>query len=162
VTRNIDCVRDGDPEADRRALRALHQTIQKVTDDFNNRWHFNTSIASFMELINVLYTEEAGLSKSALDQILPTLALLLGPFAPYVAEEMWERLGRIGPVFRQPWPTYDEAIAKEDAAEVVLQVNGKVRGRIFVPFGTSKEALEKLALADPKIQPFLEGKQIVK
>jgi len=166
VTRNADRVAAGDPEAaseaDRRALRKLHQTTRKVTEDFNNRWHFNTSIAALMELINTLHTEEASLSRAALDQILPSLTLLLGPFAPYIAEEMWEQLGRKGPVFRQPWPVFDEELAKEDAAEVVLQVNGKVRGRIFVPFGTDKEALEKAALADPKMQPFLEGKQVVK
>ena len=107
----------GDPAADRRALRKLHQTIRKVTEDFNNRWHFNTSIAALMELINTLYDEEAGLSRAALDQILPALTLLLGPFAPYIAEELWEQLGRTGPVFRQAWPAYDEELAKEDAAE---------------------------------------------
>ena len=83
-----------------------------------------------MELINTLHEQEAGLSRAALDQILPSLVLLLGPFAPYMAEELWEQLGRKGPVFRQPWPAYDEELAKEDAADVVLQVNGKVRGRI--------------------------------
>jgi len=162
VTRNVDRMSAGDPEADRRAIRKLHQTIQKVTDDFNNRWHFNTSIASLMELINTLYEEEAGLSRAALDQILPALTLLLGPFAPYMAEEMWEQLGRQGPVFRQQWPAFDEALTKEDAAEIVLQVNGKLRGRIQVPFGVDKQTLEKLALADPKTQQFLDGKQVVK
>ncbi len=165
VTRNVDRASIGDPAADRRALRKLHQIIQKVTDDFNNRWHFNTSIASLMELINTLYDEEAGLSRAALDQILPALTLLLGPFAPYMAEEMWEQLGRVGPVFRQPWPVYDDVSARQRrpcrdrAAEAF---NGKLRGRMFVPFGTDKETLEKLALADPKIQPFLDGKQVVK
>jgi leucyl-tRNA synthetase len=163
VTRNMGKAdAAGDPEADRRALRKLHQTIQKVTEDFNNRWHFNTSIAALMELINTLSDEEAKLSGAALAQILPAFTLLLGPFAPYVAEELWEQLGRTGPVFRQAWPVLDEALAKEDAAEVVLQVNGKVRGRIEVPFGASKEALETAALADPKTQPFLVGKQVVK
>jgi len=162
VTRNAGKRPAGDPAADRRALRKLHQTIRKVTEDFDNRWHFNTSIAALMELINRLYDEEAGLSGAALDQILPSLALLLGPFAPYLAEELWEQLGRKGPVFRQPWPAYDEALAKEDAAEIVLQVNGKMRGRMFVPFGTPEEELKKLALADPKVQPFTEGKQVVK
>jgi len=153
---------EGNPEADRRALRKLHQTIRKVTEDFDNRWHFNTSIAALMELINTLYDEEAGLSAAALGQILPSLSLLLGPFAPYLAEELWEQLGRKGPVFRQPWPVYDEALTKEDAADIVLQVNGKVRGRLSLPFGTSEDELKKLALADPKTQPFLEGKQVVK
>jgi leucyl-tRNA synthetase len=162
VVRNVGRRPEGNPEADRRALRKLHQTIRKVTEDFDNRWHFNTSIAALMELINTLYDEEAGLSAAALGQILPSLALLLGPFAPYLAEELWEQLGRNGPVFRQPWPAYDEALAKEDAADIVLQVNGKVRGRLSVPFGTSEDELKKLALADPKVQPFLEGKQVVK
>jgi leucyl-tRNA synthetase len=162
VVRNAGRKPEGDPAADRRALRKLHQTIRKVTEDFDNRWHFNTSIAALMELINTLYDEEAGLSAAALGQILPSLSLLLGPFAPYLAEELWEQLGRKGPVFRQPWPVYDEALVKEDAADIVLQVNGKVRGRLSVPFGTSEEELKKLALADPKVQPSIEGKQVVK
>src|SRR5438552_1657873 len=103
---------EGDATADRRALRKLHQTIRKVTEDFNNRWHFNTSIAALMELINELYDDEKMLSRGVLDQILPALVLLLGPFAPYLAEELWERLGRKGPVFLQSWPTYDPALAR--------------------------------------------------
>jgi leucyl-tRNA synthetase len=162
VVRNVNRRPDGDAAADRRALRKLHQTIRKVTEDFDNRWHFNTSIAALMELMNTLYDEEAGLSAAALGQILPSLSLLLGPFAPYLAEELWEQLGRKGPVFRQPWPVYDERLAKEDAADIALQVNGKVRGRLSVPFGTSEVELKKLALADPKVQPFIEGKQVVK
>ncbi len=162
VTRNVGRRAAGDPEADRRALRKLHQTIRKVTEDFDNRWHFNTSIAALMELINTLYEQEAGLSGEALGQILPSLSLLLGPFAPYLAEELWEQLGRKGPVFRQPWPAFDAQLAQEEAADVVLQVNGKVRGRMAVPFGTAEEELKKLALADQKIQPFLAGKQVVK
>jgi leucyl-tRNA synthetase len=93
---------------------------------------------------------------------LPSLVLLLGPFAPYLAEELWEQLGRKGPVFRQSWPTYDETLEREDAAEVVVQVNGKLRARLSVPFGTPQAELEKLALADAKVQPFLDGKQVVK
>jgi leucyl-tRNA synthetase len=115
-----------------------------------------------MELVNVLYEEEANLSRAALDQILPTLVLMLGPFAPFAAEEMWEILGRTGPVFRQQWPKYDPELEKEDAAEVVLQVNGKLRGRLSVAFGADKATLEKAALADPKVIPFLEGKQVMK
>ncbi|HXP83152.1 MAG TPA: leucine--tRNA ligase [Bryobacteraceae bacterium] len=162
VTRNVEGTGSDDPQAGRRALRKLHQTIAKVTADFDNRWHFNTSIAALMELINTLQEEEASLSRAALDQILPDLTLLLAPFAPYLAEELWEQLGRTGPVFRQPWPASDPALAQEDLAEVVLQVNGKVRGHLHVPFGTSKAALEELALADSKAQPFLTGKQVVK
>ena len=162
VNRNLDRDAAGDPEADRRALRKLHQTIQKVTEDFNNRWHFNTSIAALMELLNTLNDEEAHLSRAALDQILPTVVLLIGPFAPYLAEELWEQLGRSGPVFRQPWPAFDESLAQEDAADIVLQVNGKVRGRLSMPFGTPQAEIEKLALTDPKAQHFIDGKQVVK
>jgi leucyl-tRNA synthetase len=162
ITRNLEREDAGDAAADRRALRKLHQTIRKITDDFTNRWHFNTSIAALMELLNDLYAEEGALSRSALDQIHPTLVLLLAPFAPFLAEELWKALGRSGPVFRQPWPVWDQELAKEDAAEVVLQVNGKLRGRILVHFGASQEELQKAALADPKVQPFLSGKQIIK
>ena len=162
VTRNLERDAAGDAAADKRALRKLHQTTQKVTEDFNNRWHFNTSIAALMELLNTLHDEEAHLSRAALDQVLPALVLLIGPFAPYLAEELWEQLGRKGPVFRQPWPAFDPVLAKEDAADVVLQVNGKVRGRLSVPFGTPQAEIEKLALADPKVQPFIDGKQVVK
>jgi leucyl-tRNA synthetase len=162
ANRNLDQDAAGDPAADKRALRKLHQTIRKVTDDFNNRWHFNTSIAALMELLNTLHEEEANLSRDALDQIIPTMVLLIGPFAPYLAEELWEQLGRTGPVFRQRWPAFDAALAKEDAADVVLQVNGKVRGRLSVPFGTPQVEIEKLALADPKAEQFIAGKPVVK
>ena len=162
VTRNIGRTEAGDPAADRRALRKLHQTIRKVTDDFSNRWHFNTSIAALMELLNALGEEEEKLSPAALNHILPSLVLMLAPFAPYAAEEMWEQLGKKGPVFRQPWPAFDEELAKEDAAEIVIQVNGKLRGRLFVPFGTSKSDLERMALADEKVQSFLDGKAVAK
>jgi leucyl-tRNA synthetase len=149
-------------EADRRVLRKLHQTIRKVTDDFETRWHFNTSIAAIMELVNELYAEESDLTPPVLAEVSEKLILLLGPFAPYMAEELWSDLGRKGPVFRQSWPEFDEEIAREEGAEIVLQVNGKVRSRMIVPFGTAREELEKRALADDKMQPFLQSKQIVK
>jgi leucyl-tRNA synthetase len=87
---------------------------------------------------------------------------MLAPFAPYVAQEIWEELGNDGPVFRQPWPPFDPDLAKEDEAEIVVQVNGKLRSRIAALFGTPKEEVEARALADEKVKPFLEGKQIVK
>jgi leucyl-tRNA synthetase len=166
VTRSLDRV---DPasqaertEADRKVLRKLHQTIRKVTEDFETRWHFNTSIASVMELVNELYASEADLTPPVLAEVVEKLTLLLAPFAPYLVEEMWEQSGRRGPVFRQPWPSFDEELARDEGAEVVLQVNGKVRSRMTVPFGTPKEELQRLAVADDKMQPFLQGKQTVK
>jgi leucyl-tRNA synthetase len=97
-----------------------------------------------------------------LAEVLEKLALLLGPFAPYLAEELWEEQGRTGPVFKQAWPGYDPELAREDEAEIVIQVNGKVRGRIYVAFGTSPEALEKHAMDDAKIKSLLDGKQVLK
>jgi leucyl-tRNA synthetase len=149
-------------EADRKVLRKLHQTLRKITEDFETRWHFNTCIASIMELVNQLYAEEQNISATAMPRILETLALMLAPFAPYVAQEIWEELGNQGPVFRQPWPSFDPELAKEDEAEIVIQVNGKLRARMTAPFGTPKGELEVRALADEKVKPFLEGKQIVK
>ena len=117
-------------------LRKLHQTLRKVTEDFETRWHFNTCIASIMELVNVLYAEEGNLSARVLREVAEKIALMLAPFAPYVSQEIWEEIGREGPVFRQCWPSFDPELAKEDEAEVVVQVNGKLRSRIWVPFGT--------------------------
>jgi leucyl-tRNA synthetase len=148
--------------SDRKVLRKLHKTIRKVTDDFESRWHFNTSIASLMELVNEIYAAEADLTPRVLAEVLETVTLLLGPFAPYLAEEMWEQLGRQGPVFKQQWPRADEELAKEESVEIVLQINGKVRSRMFVPPGTSRPELERAALADDKMRAFLEGRQIAK
>ena len=152
----------GSGESDRKVLRKLHQTVRKITEDFETRWHFNTCIASIMELVNVLYAEEAGISAKAMPEILEKLALMLAPFAPYLAQEIWEELGKEGPVFRQPWPSFDSELAKEDEAEIVVQVNGKLRARISAAFGTSKEELEARALADEKVKATIDGKQVVK
>ncbi|MDZ4797685.1 MAG: leucine--tRNA ligase [Bryobacteraceae bacterium] len=166
VTRNIERADAGAAversDADRKVLRKLHQTLQKITEDFESRWHFNTSIAGIMELVNELYANEAALTPPVVAEVLEKLTLLLGPFAPYLAEEMWEQMGRTGPVFRQSWPAFDPELAKEEGAEVVLQVNGKVRSRVLVALGTGREELERLAFADEKLRTFIEGKQVVK
>ena len=164
VTRNADRMNSpGEPtEGDRKVLRKLHQVIEKISVDFESRWHFNTSIAAFMELINELYAQEANLSGPVVKDVLERIILLLAPFAPYICEEMWAEIGREGPVLKQAWPTFDPELAKEDGAEVILQVNGKVRSRLTVPFGTAKEELEKLAMANEKVQSFIAGKPVVK
>jgi leucyl-tRNA synthetase len=166
ATRNIEKSRAAGSgegtEADRKVLRKLHQTIRKVTEDFETRWHFNTSLAVIMELINELYANEQDLSPCTLAQVLEKLTLMLAPFAPYLAQELWEEQGRSTPVFREAWPQYDPELAKEDLAEVVVQVNGKLRGRLHVAFGTAKQELESLAKLDEKVKPFVDGKQVVK
>jgi leucyl-tRNA synthetase len=148
--------------SDRKVLRKLHQTLRKITEDFETRWHFNTCIASIMELVNLLYAEERDVSAAAMPRILETLALMLAPFAPYVAQDIWEELGNEGPVFRHAWPAFDPELAKDAEAEIVVQVNGKLRSRITAAFGTPKEELEARALADEKVQAFVAGKQVVK
>ncbi|HEV3197860.1 MAG TPA: leucine--tRNA ligase [Bryobacteraceae bacterium] len=163
ATRNVGQVADLPAgTSDRKVLRKLHQTVKKITEDFETRWHFNTCIAAIMELVNVLYAEESDISAAVKPEILEKLALLLAPFAPYVSQEIWEELGKEGPVFRQCWPAFDPELAKDDLAEIPVQVNGKLRSRLHVPFGTPKEELERLALADEKVRAAIAGKQVKK
>jgi leucyl-tRNA synthetase len=112
--------------------------------------------------VNVLYAEEGRLSAPVAAEVVERLALMLAPFAPYVSQEIWDELGREGPVFRQRWPAFDPELAREDEAEVVVQINGKLRARIHAPFGTPKAELEARALADEKVAPLLAGKQVLK
>jgi leucyl-tRNA synthetase len=165
VTRNVPAApghAQPSPEADKQALRKLHQTLKLVTDDFESRWHFNTSIAALMGLMNTLTDLEKQLSAPVMADIMEKLTLMLEPFAPYLAEELWEEQGQPGPVFLHAWPAYDAELAREEEAEIVIQVNGKVRGRIYAAFGTPREALESHAMADTKVKSFLDGKQVVK
>jgi leucyl-tRNA synthetase len=165
ATRNAERAREsGGPtsDADKRVLRKLHKTIRKITEDFETRWHFNTSIAALMELLNELTAIEAQLSGGVVADVLEKLALLLGPFAPYLAQELWEEQGKTGPVFREAWPAYDPDLAKDDEAQIVVQVNGKLRAHLSAPFGTPDDILRERALAEPKVQPFVSGKQVVK
>ncbi len=163
VTRHAEDT-TGKPEndSDRKALRKLHQTIGKITGDFDSRWHFNTSVAALMELVNDLYQLEPKLSAGTAREVSEKLTLLLAPFAPYTAQELRSELGGAGPVFRQDWPVADEKLAKEDEAEIPVQVNGKLRGHVHAAFGTAREELQRLALSLDKIKPFVDGKQVVK
>jgi leucyl-tRNA synthetase len=156
----------------RQIQRKLHQTIKRVSDDFQGRWHFNTCISAIMELVNELYTVEghvtAGSSAakaipaSLLSEVQKSLALLLAPFAPYLAHELWEMLGEKGSLLRSPWPKYDPALAKEDEIEIPVQINGKLRSRIVVPADATENLVRERALSESKIKAMLDGKQIVK
>jgi leucyl-tRNA synthetase len=148
-----------------RALqRKLHQTIKRVSHDFEGRWHFNTSIAAIMELVNQLYASEEGDSvpPNLLAEVQRSLVLLLHPFAPYLAHELWEMLGEGGSLLAAVWPEYDPALAKEEEVEIAVQINGKVRSHILVAASAPDEELRERALADPKVQASIAGKQILK
>jgi leucyl-tRNA synthetase len=162
------------PEA-RAIQRKLHQTIKRVTDDFRGRWHFNTCIAAIMEFVNELYAVEGSVAResvarapspaipaSLLADLQRNLVLLLAPFAPYLAHELWEMLGEKSNLLKAPWPKYDAELAKEDEIEIPVQVNGKLRSKIVVAPGASEEEIKQKALADEKVQSYIAGKQIVK
>jgi leucyl-tRNA synthetase len=151
----------------RAVQRKLHQTIKRVTDDFQGRWHFNTSVAAIMEFVNGLYAAEEEIAQgkfpaALLAAVQRDLVLLLAPFAPYLASELWEVLGEKDELLRHPWPAYDPALAKEDEIEYAVQVNGKLRGRVTVPADSPEEVVRERAMADEKVKAAIEGKQVVK
>ncbi len=161
ATRNIGTA-GGDGSSDAKVLCKLHQVLMKVTQDFDSRWHFNTSIAAMMELLNTLYAEESKISASAMAQCIEIVTFLLAPFAPYLAQELWEEQGKSGPVFRQSWPAFDAELAREANIEIPVQINGKLRCRVTVPAGLEKDALEAAVRADEKVAAQIEGKTVVK
>jgi leucyl-tRNA synthetase len=137
-------------------LRKLHQTIKKVTEDLEGM-RFNTAIAAMMELANHLTAQEVR-PKSALE----TFVLVLSPFAPHLAEELWRALGHKQTLAYEPWPVYDEALTKEETVELPVQVNGKVRSKVTVPADADNETLQRAALDDERIRALINGKQVRK
>ncbi|MGE0404786.1 MAG: leucine--tRNA ligase [Candidatus Korobacteraceae bacterium] len=156
--------------AQRQVARKLHQTIQRITQDFAGRWHFNTSVAALMELLNELTAAQEVFAASVADDsnrafvadVQRKLVLLLSPFAPYLAHELWELLGETGSLLRHPWPEFDPQLAKQDEVEIAVQVNGKLRARLLVSAEASEEEVRNLALNDPKVTASMDGKQVVK
>jgi leucyl-tRNA synthetase len=148
-------------------LRKLHQTIAKITLDFEGRWHFNTCVAAIMELVNELQAADAQLSAGevpapAMRELLISLVLLLAPFAPFLAAELWEEIDGDGDVLRAPWPKSDPALAKEDEQEIPVQINGKLVSVVRVAAGADAKTIETAALADEKIQSRTAGKNVFK
>ena len=134
---------------------AVHKTIKKVADDIESM-KFNTAIAAMMTLVGDF--QKNGCSKGDMK----TLVTLLSPFAPHVAEELWEMLGGEGFVCRQPWPAYDESKTVADTIQMAVQVNGKVRANITVPTGADNDTIIAAAQADPKVQKFTDGMALAK
>jgi len=163
-------------EAETKLLRKLHQTVAKVTLDFESRWHFNTSIAAIMELVNLIVSDELAIENSfagtrgltgwispeATEEVFRVLILLLAPFAPFLATEMWEQLGEEGAILRAPWPKSDPELAREDEIEIPVQMNGKLVTVVRVAAGADGKTMEAAALADEKVKARIEGKTVVK
>jgi leucyl-tRNA synthetase len=164
-----------DPKADpplgadlKELRRVVHKTIEKVTVDIEERFHFNTAISSIMELVNALYIFTQ--SKVSADHPGPkvfseavnAVVLLLAPFAPHISEELWEELGNGVPVYKTPWPTFDAEALLAETVTLVVQINGKVRSRISLPPDASKESAVEIAKLDSKVVEWTKGREIKK
>jgi leucyl-tRNA synthetase len=157
---------EGDLSAELRDLRRLiHRTIKKVTDDIDGRFHFNTAIAAIMELFNAvsgvaqdlqLTAQRAAVVKAGVEAIV----VLLAPFVPHIASELWEHLGHRERLDDVAWPAFSPQALETDELLIVVQVNGKVRGKITVPADVSRERVEELALGEDRVRAFLDGKKI--
>ncbi len=151
-------------EPQRTLRRQLHQTVQKVSDDMERRHTFNTAIAANMELVNALHKFEdaSGNGRAVRQEVLEAVVLMLAPIIPHVCQQLWEHLGHGSDIVTAAWPLVDHAALKLDAIEMVVQVNGKLRGKFTVALDASKEAIEALVFADEHVQRFIDGKPIKK
>jgi leucyl-tRNA synthetase len=150
-----------DPEATHQLRHVTHKTIRRVTEDIE-RFRFNTMLAALMECSNFLTKarESGQVDGSAWQEAVETLLLLMAPSAPHFAEELWARLGKPYSIHQQPWPKWDEDLAKEEEVTLVVQVNGKVRERIQVPADIAEERAKELALASERVQAHIAGRQV--
>jgi leucyl-tRNA synthetase len=146
----------GEAKPDRDTERLLHQTIKKVTEDLDTM-RFNTAISTMMEFSNHLTKQE-----TRPRSVLESFVLLLSPFAPHLAEELWAALGHARTLTYEPWPSFDEALIRADLIEVPVQISGKVRSKITVPVDSTEADLQAAALADERIRALIEGKQVRK
>ena len=149
-------------DAEKALLRKTHQTLRRVTHDFETRWHFNSAVAQIMELTNAVYAAENQLSPAVRSQVLDILVLMLAPMTPHIAEELWEMLGHTGGLSTVRWPAFNPELAKDEEVEIVVQINGRVRGKLKVASGASESEVMSLARADASISAHLRHKNIVK
>src|SRR5207237_10698924 len=165
--------------AERALRRKTHDTIRRVTADIEERIHLNTAVSSLMELVNELYSFSEGTAHGApargeppvgrverpqtiasLREAIDALVLMISPFAPHMAEELWHMLGHVGGLAAARWPAFDPEVAKADEVEVPVQINGKVRARIVVPADASEDRLREAALADTIVKGHTSGKTL--
>jgi leucyl-tRNA synthetase len=169
-------------DAGRALRRKTHETIRRVTQDLDPRVHLNTVVSALMEQVNELYqfsdqhtaagaaarraegqapAERPG-TQAVLKEAVEALILMLSPFTPHLAEELWEHIGREGGIVFAPWPAFDPEVARADEVVVPVQVNGKVRGRVTVPADSNEDGIREAALADPAVAAHIAGKSVVK
>jgi leucyl-tRNA synthetase len=155
----------GNSAKEKQLLRKTHQTLRRVTQDFETRWHFNSAIALIMELTNEVHALEPldeGVRPEVQKEVLELLTLMLAPMTPHIAAEMWEMLGHEDGQWTAAWPAFDTELARETEVEIVVQVNGRVRGKLKVAAGMTEEQIVPLAKAEAGVVPHLEGKRVVK
>jgi leucyl-tRNA synthetase len=180
IYNNIDCfkkpknkeeVSPEDISMEAKKIRQkTHQTIKKVTEDIEERFHFNTAISAIMELVNEVYKfqleteEKQGKEVDAfvLKEALEMIVRLLGPIAPHFSEELWHEMGNKEIIYTLSWPKYDKKMLEEEEKLIVVQINGKLRGKLTVPTSYDDEKIKEEALSLPKIQEKIEGKKIIK
>jgi leucyl-tRNA synthetase len=145
-------------------FRKAHQTIKKVTTDIEREFHFNTAIAALMELVNEItsFEHQSDEDRAVFRFAIETVLLLLSPFSPHIAEELWEAIGNKPSIFEQKWPEWDEEAAKEEEIELVIQVNGKLRSKLMIPLGLSDDEIKGRALEEQRIKEIVGGKTIKK
>jgi leucyl-tRNA synthetase len=152
----------------RKFRRIIHETIERVTDDIEDQFHFNTAISAIMELVNALHDfDEVSMDmigqaerRALLREATETLTLLLGPFAPHMSEELWAQLGHRESLFGLPWPTPDPAALTREEIVIVVQVDGKVRSRLTVGVDSREEQIREQALEDPRVLSWLKARQV--
>jgi leucyl-tRNA synthetase len=168
-------------DAERAVRRKTHDTIRRVTGDVEERIHLNTVVSSLMELVNELYTFSEGTAHGApsraeakpgrvertqtiavLREAIDALVVMISPYAPHTAEELWHKLGHVGGLAEARWPSFDPEVAKPAEVVVPVQVNGKLRARITVAAGATEDQLRERALADPAVRVYTDGKTIKK
>jgi leucyl-tRNA synthetase len=152
-------------EGDQKSLRQkTHKTIKKVTEDIE-RFHFNTAISAIMELVNEIYVSEIKdrtdeMSRRVVREAIETVVVLLSPFVPHFAEELWEALGNRASIIKTRWPDYDPEAVLEDEILIVIQVNGRLRDRMTIPASYGEEEVKAWALKSERIRKLVEGKEI--
>ena len=151
-------------EGQKALRRKTHQTIAKISDDIGRRSSFNTAVAASMELINAVnkFDDRSAQGRAVEREALEAVVLMLSPMTPHICHALWKALGHDTAVVDEPWPVFDESALELDMIELVVQVNGKLRGRVSVPADAGKEAIEEHALADENVQRFVEDKPVRK